>query len=142
LSVYLELGRRIMTKIIPPNLKNYILPFDWDVRKVWALPTQVTSQKTLDFEYLLDLPLWSSIKGCGMLFDLSPNEVIQNPLISPYQAERLSAADISFPLDFLLHQGRTWVLDGVHRLAKHKLIGNLVVEVRFHDESSISEIKI
>jgi hypothetical protein len=131
-----------MTKIIPPNLENHILPFNWDVRKVWTLPTQVTSQKILDFEYLLDLPLWSSVKGSGMLFNLSPNEVIQDPSISPYQAERISVADISFPLDFLMYQRRTWVLDGVHRLAKHKLIGNSVFEVRFHDESTVSEIKI
>lgn len=131
-----------MTKIIPPSLNNHILPFNWDVRKVWNLPTQVTRQKILNLEYLLDLPLWSSVKGCGMLFDLSPNEVIQAPLISPYHAKRLFIADISFPIDFLLHQDRTWILDGIHRLAKHKLIKNSVVEVRLHDESAILEIKI
>jgi hypothetical protein len=125
-------------KTIPECLKNHILPFNWDVQKVWNLAVPTINCFRTEFDYLLELPLWSSIPGKGMLFDISPIEVIEKPVISPYQSQRLNAARLEYPLDFLIFEGNKWILDGVHRLAKHRLLNNDIIEVRFHNESSIS----
>lgn len=54
-------GVSIMTKTIPDILEDEILPFDWDVRKVWELKADVVDVPTFEFVYLLKLPLWSSV---------------------------------------------------------------------------------
>ncbi len=131
-----------MSKHIPEILKDHILPFDWDVTKVWNLQGTVEMFSRARFDYLLDLPLWSSVPGKGMLFDISPSTVIQNPAASPHQAKRLAAADTSYPLDFLLHHDRPWILDGVHRLAKLYIEQAEIIQVRFHSSESIATIAI
>lgn len=119
-------------KSFPCILQNHILPFNWDVRKVWALKADAVEVPLSDFSYLLDLPLWSSVKG-QMLFNLSPISVIENPHVSAYQTERLASTDMQYPLDFLMFDGRPWILDGVHRLARLYQDKKDVFKARFHD---------
>jgi hypothetical protein len=130
----------MMSKNIPTELRDHILPFNWDVTKVWSLDVKVVDVLISKFEYLLNLPLWSSVGGKGMLFDLKPMSVISNPSISPYQAERLSITDTTYPIDFLIFNDRPWILDGVHRLAKLYSRGEAKVRTRFHPESSLPMI--
>jgi hypothetical protein len=73
-----------MTKYVPSVLAEHILPFNWDVRKLWNLEAEISLQPRSDFDYLLDLPLWSSVPDQGMLFDISPREVIVCPERSPH----------------------------------------------------------
>jgi len=127
-------------KHLPDTLAAHILPFDWDVRLVWQESAEVTVRPLADFAYLLDLPLWSSIPHQGMLFDVSPREIIASPQRSPYQYERIVKADTDFPIDLLHYQEREWILDGVHRLAKLFLIEAESVKVRVHSEEIIPRI--
>ena len=129
-----------MTKFIPDQLMNHILPFNWDVTKVWALGTPVDEVPVSDLEYLLHLPLWSSVQGKGMLFDLAPISVITDRTISPWQTERLQSADTTYALDLLLYQGKSWILDGVHRFARLYSEGKDTVRARFHPESCVPNI--
>tara|TARA_Y100000588_G_scaffold354235_1_gene408295 strand:- start:139 stop:573 length:435 start_codon:yes stop_codon:yes gene_type:complete len=129
-----------MSKHVPEILKDHILPFNWNVTKVWSLNADVDLVSRSRFDYLLDLLLWSSGPGKGMLFDIAPMAVIQNPMASPHQTKRLATTDISYPLDFLMYSGRPWILDGMHRLAKLYVEGSELIEVRFHDAGSISAI--
>jgi len=55
---------------------------------------------------------------------------------------RLEQAAIVYPMDYLVLQGRCWILDGVHRLAKHFVLEHKTVQARLHDESVIPNIKV
>ncbi len=129
-----------MEKHVPAELTEHILPFNWDVRRLWELEAAVTQRPLVNFEYLLNLPLWSSRPNQGMLFDISPRVVMDFPEKSPHQTQRIHSARIDFPIDLLQYQGREWVLDGVHRIAKLSMIGEVVVNIRIHDETVIPKI--
>lgn len=130
-----------MPKAIPEILKNHILPFNWDVRKVWAIEAEVVQVPCSEFTYLLELPLWSSVPKRGLLFNVRPIEVIRDPSVSTYQARRLDQTELEYPIDILLMQDRRWVLDGVHRIAKHFILKHSTIPIRYHNENFISEIK-
>ncbi len=127
-------------KPVPAVLTDHILPFHWDVSQVWKLGGEVLLRPRTDYDYLLDLPLWSSVPRQGMLYDISPREVILHPGGSPHQAERIRLADTRYPLDFLMLDGRPWILDGVHRLAKHHQMKTEFIGIRIHPESVIGSI--
>jgi hypothetical protein len=130
-----------MVKSIPPELVSHILPFNWNVRNVWSLPTPAQQIKRSELDYLLDLKLWSSVPKAGMLFDISPRSVIANPAHFPHQYQRVQRADISFPIDMMDYRGQRWILDGVHRLAKLYLMHSEWVALRLHSEAIIDEIR-
>ena len=127
-------------KTIPDILVDHILPFQWDVQKVWQQEAEVSPEPLADLSYLLDLPLWSSLPNRGMLFDISPREVIACPHTSPHQHRRILKADSNYPIDLMRYQERLWILDGVHRLAKLFLMETDLVKVRFHSEEIIPPI--
>lgn len=131
-----------MPKIVPDILKDHILPFDWDVRKVWGLKADVVQVSTFEFAYLLELPLWSSVPKQGLLFDTCPIDVIRDPEVSHYQAQRLQQTDLQYPIDVLVAQEKQWILDGVHRIAKHFILKKTTLAVRFHNEYIIPAIKL
>ena len=131
-----------MSKSFPEVLREHILPFNWDVRKVWALETLPMTIPREDLDYLLYLPLWSSIPNNGMMFDITPMQVIEDPFSYKHQHERIDKANISLPVDMLLMDYRPWILDGVHRLARLYIEEIEKVSVRFHSESTIAKIKV
>lgn len=131
-----------MPKVVPEILQEHILPFDWDVRKVWELKADATEVPMSEFAYLLKLPLWSSVPKQGLLFDICPMDVIRNPNVSMYQAQRLQQTDILHPIDVLVARKKRWILDGVHRIAKQFTLNKEFLSVRFHDESVIPIIKL
>lgn len=130
-----------MPKIVPEILKDHILPFNWDVRKVWALKADVVLLPFTEFAYLLELPLWSSVPKHGLLFDICPMDVIRDPSVSVYQHQRLQQVELQYPIDVLLAQDKRWILDGVHRITKHFILNSPTLAVRFHAESIIPTIK-
>ena len=131
-----------MSKYIPEILKDYILPFNWSAKAVWALKSPVLRVQRVEYDYLLNLPLWSSVAGKGLLFDTKPIDVINDPSISTYQTARLKNVDIAYPLDFLIFKGRKWILDGVHRLAKLYMFKKEIINVRLHPGTCIQVNKI
>lgn len=131
-----------MVKRVPALLEQHILPFNWDVRKVWALEAPVRTLPTAELIHLLQLPLWSSVPDQGLLFDVCPIDVIRNPAASEYQAGRIRAAWLEYPIDVLLMHEKRWILDGVHRIAKHFSLGHTSLPVRFHGESVVPGIRL
>jgi hypothetical protein len=131
-----------MPKIVPAILKDHILPFNWDVHKVWALKADIVQVPCSEFAYLLELPLWSSVPEQGLLFDTCPMDVICDPNVSVYQYQRLQQIELQYPIDVLVAQDKRWILDGVHRVAKHFIANSPTLSVRFHDESIIPVIKL
>ncbi|MFO6425498.1 hypothetical protein [Motilimonas sp. KMU-193] len=131
-----------MSKYIPKELKGFILPFNWDVNKVWGLLAPIEDVELSDFEFLFELPFWSSRPNAGMLFDISPNQVLANMYLYPHQKERVEKADIQYPIDFIFENGTYYILDGLHRLARHKLLGNRTVKVRRHKLEIRTKIQV
>ena len=130
-----------MPKIVPEILKDHILPFNWDIRKVWAIKADVVQVPCSEFAYLLELPLWSSTPKQGLLFDTCPIDVIREPRVSIYQAQRLQQTELQHPIDVLIAEEKRWVLDGVHRIAKHFILNRSTLSVRFHNDYIIQAIK-
>jgi len=128
-------------KSIPLALQNHILPFNWDVGKVWALEADTVWMNITQLTYLLELPLWSSTRHQGLLFDISPMSVILDPSSCPHQFNRLQQAQLHYPIDMLRFQEKLWILDGVHRIAKHVIAGTLKLRVRVHDEAAVPLIQ-
>ncbi len=131
-----------MTKHVPVSVRDVILPFDWDVSKVWQLSAPIKQERRNAFDYLLYYPLWSSEPNQGMMFDLSPMTVIDYPNSSEYQKTRLGNTDVSFPIDVIELEGQTWLLDGSHRIARLYLDGVEDVLVRRHSESVLDAILV
>ena len=130
-----------MNKSIPVELQTHILPFNWDVKVVWSLSTPAQEIGREEFDYLLALPLWSSASNSGMLFDVSPIEVIKRPNRFPHQYKRILQADTRFPIELIEYKNKNWVLDGVHRLVKMYLKDNKNINVRIHPSDVIPIIK-
>ena len=78
----------------------------------------------------------------GLLFDISPRQVLNSPDLSPHQAYRVKSADVGFPLDFLRFKERLWILDGVHRLARLYQLGESNVRLRVHPSDIIADITV
>lgn len=131
-----------MVKSIPAELEHHVLPFNWDVGRLWTLPCAVRDEHRARFDYLLDLPFWSSVPDAGMLFDLVPMTVIQDPASAPHHAERILSTDTSYPLEFLEYRDKCWILDGVHRLSRLYMSGVARVRIRIHDTSIIPGIRV
>ena len=131
-----------MGKSVPPALSRHILPFNWDVRRVWCLPTPAQSIAREELDYLLELPLWTSVPKRVMFFDISPRQVLADPQAAPHQYQRIQAADLAFPIDMLDFEGTRWILDGVHRLAKHFLLDHARVDLRLHPSDVVPQIKV
>jgi hypothetical protein len=130
-----------MKKFIPVELQTHILPFNWNLKLVWGLSTPVQKVFREKFDYLLELPLWSSIPNSGMLFDISPIEVLKNPSRFSHQYIRILQSDTAFPIELIEHNNRIWILDGVHRLAKMFLWEKQFINVRIHPNDVVSNIK-
>ena len=126
----------------PQILLEHIPPFNWDVRKIWEIDAEVAHVPTAEFAYLLELPLWSSVAKQGLLFDIHPMDVIRHPSLSAYQTQRLEQAGLQYPIDVLVARDKRWVLDGVHRIAKHFMLNSPALPVRFHDEFIIRAIRV
>lgn len=129
-----------MARSIPEPLRDHILARDWDVRRAWTLETEAQVVPLQRLTYLLELPLWSSVPGRGMLFDLCPADVLADPNRCPRHTRRIEDADLAYPLDFALVDGRAWILDGVHRIARASELGLDTVRIRQHHERALADI--
>jgi hypothetical protein len=130
-----------MNKNLPLELAPFFHQFSWDVRKVWKLncPIQVVDIDVVSWH--LRLPFWSSQQG-SLLFDVIPLDVINNPKINAYHSTRIDMADVGYPMEFMMSNGRPVVLDGLHRLAKIFREGNHQVNIRIIPREHIPDIVI
>ncbi|RXJ72845.1 hypothetical protein CS022_13400 [Veronia nyctiphanis] len=128
-------------KKIPEALQGFLLPYNWDVTKVWALdaPSQQLHIDTLAF--MFELPFWSSVKG-EMRFDVKPIDVLNDPSLHPHQWQRVIQADLRYPIDLIYSNNRYYILDGLHRLARLKQQGLTTVKVRIHSPNIQDFIEI
>lgn len=122
-------------KKLPPEMRDWYFPFDWDVDRLWALDIPVQTLLMSELRWHFDVPIWS--KEGVLNFDLCPNEVLRNPGRYPVHDARIAGADISHPLDLMFSGDRLVIIDGVHRLAKYEKAGLELVKVRIIPQEMI-----
>ncbi len=122
-------------KRLPPEMRDWYFPFDWDLSKLWNLNVPTTTLPLSELKWHFDIPIWSKEKG--MHFDLCPKEVIQNPGHHPRHDARIEKADISHPIEMMFTVDRLAILDGIHRLVKYEINRIEQVQVRIIPEEMV-----
>ena len=107
-----------MKKHVPPHMKELLLPFNWDVRRVWERSATHETVPIGELHFLLTNPFWSRNRDSFTDFDLCPMDVLSGRLKSENHRDRIQRANTYFPLDFIEDNQRLWIVDGIHRLAK------------------------
>ena len=113
---------------LPKIIKEVALDFEWDNEKVWQLKAEVEKISLSELEWQLDIPFWDTSKE---RYVLTPNEVMNNAEKYSEQYKRIMGADLNYPIDIMKNRKGLWeCLDGLHRVAKAKVLGMNEVEVR------------
>ncbi len=116
---------------LPSHLQEVFFETRWETAKVWALQTPVTSLSLSELDWHLDLTVWSTVSG-EPRFDLAPRRVLAEPSVYPRRWARICAASLGYALELFLRNERWVIVDGYHRLAKHRLEATVIVPVRLH----------
>lgn len=99
----------------------------YSVERLWQLEAPVRQLPRSNLEFHLSLPYWATP---GKHFNLSPQEVIQDPAAYPHEYHRIVNTDLAHPIDVCHWKGKWMMLDGLHRLAKLKMLGQKNITVR------------
>jgi hypothetical protein len=124
---------------IPPLLKEYILDFHWDVELLHGLDLPTAEVPLAELAHHLDLPFWRYDRP----FQITPRQVLADPVKYHEQYARTLSADLRHPLDVVRRpDGRITVLDGIHRLLRAELEGWVMVVVRVLGWDRLGEIAV
>jgi hypothetical protein len=128
----------MVKKEIPEIIKKVGFDFWWDIKKVWALDYPVEEIDIGELSWHFDIPFWNTKEG---YYDLSPNEVIEDPEKHYYEYNRTMQTDVFYPIDIMENKGKLLILDGLHRLVKARILGYIKIKVRKIPRSEIPNIK-
>ena len=127
-------------KYLPAEMVDWYFPFNWDVKEVWEIEGEIETRNIEDLEWHLDKPFWSSERGKGMIFDLRPRDVLNNPNTHFYHSARITDADLRYPVCLTLYKGNEIIIDGIHRLAKAVSKSFKTIEVKVINDCSFCKI--
>ena len=115
-----------MKEEIPQIIKDVGFDFSWSEEKVWALEVPVEEMSIKELIWHFDIPfLWEDD-----VYNLKPQDVIDNPENHKKEYERTMKADLVHPIDIMENKGRWLILDGLHRLMKASILKMDKVQVR------------
>jgi tRNA nucleotidyltransferase (CCA-adding enzyme) len=126
------------TKAMQRVIEEVGFDFDWSEEKVWALKVPVVEMKIIELEWHLGMPFWNHD---GVSYCLKPEQVLKEREKYRVEYERILKSDLKYPLDIMFWKGRWLLLDGLHRLAKAKLLGYDKVNVREIPQKDIPAIR-
>lgn len=122
---------------IPEIIKEVGFDFSWDEEKVWALVEPVEEMVIGELTWHFAIPFhWDA----GGVYNLTSQEIIDNPEKYEKEYARTMRADLSHPIDIMENKGRWLILDGLHRLMRAHIQGQKTVRVRKIPRSRIPEI--
>jgi ParB-like nuclease domain len=126
--------------VVPPELRDVILEFHWDVELLHGLDLPTTELPVAGLAWQLRLPFWA---WGGRPFQVSPMQVAAEPEVYAEQYARTMAADLRYPLDVVRREdGRITILDGVHRLLRAHLDGLESVRARVLEWEELDAIAV
>lgn len=114
-------------KKLPKIIEDVGFDFRWSQEKVWALDVPTEEMDIEELAWHFDVPFWNSPVG---YYDLSPNQVLDDPDKFKAEFDRTMNADLSHPLDIMFWRNKWLLLDGLHRLVKAKKLEMEKVNVR------------
>jgi len=115
-----------MKEEIPQIIRDVGFDFSWSSEKVWALDVPTEEIHIQELVWHFDTPfLWE-----GGIYNLKPQEVINNPEGHKEEYGRTMKADLIHPIDIMENKGRWLILDGLHRLMKASILNMDSVKVR------------
>lgn len=127
-------------KYLPPEMEEWYFPFNWEVKEIWELDGKIEQRPVENLAWHLKMPFWSTQRGKGMLFDLKPIDVLDDPNINPYHTNRINQADENYPIILVEYKNREVIIDGIHRLAKLTRKKVKVIDVKKISGESIETI--
>jgi hypothetical protein len=116
-----------MKRKMPKIIEDVGFNFGWSEPKVWGLNVKVEKMPISRLSWHFDIPFWALPNS---YYDLKPIDVINNPHGYPKEYKRIMDSDTKYPLDIMYWKKRWLLLDGLHRLAKAKVLGMRFVNVR------------
>ena len=126
-------------KNLPTIIKEVGFDFNWSEEKVWSLDIPVETISLKELEWHLEVPFWSTMDG---YYNLKPSDVIIFPKRYQEEYHKIMKSNLSYPIDIMANKGRWLILDGLHRLAKAKILKKKKIKVRKIPRSKIPEIVI
>jgi len=101
---------------VPASVRSVLLPHQWNLDRLLELDLPRSKVATADYAWMLDLPMWRDDRG--IWFTVTPNQVRAEPGSNQTQWDRMLRADLEMPIHVTQRQGRSVIIDGVHRLLK------------------------
>jgi tRNA(Arg) A34 adenosine deaminase TadA len=122
---------------LPQVIRDVGFDFSWSEEKVWKLnyPTEAIDINELTWHFAVPFH-WDN----GGVYNLTSQEIIDNPEKYKDEYDRTMNADLSHPIDIMENKGKWLILDGLHRLMKSRILGKSVVQVRKIPRSEIINI--
>lgn len=117
-------------------LENGVPYDDWNEEDLWNLDIEVIDMDIEKLLWHLDLPFWNYKEE----YDLTPNMVLEDKEKYSKEYERILNSDISYPIDLFYYNDKYIILDGLHRLVKHKLLGNKIIKVKVIPKEIMDDI--
>lgn len=126
-----------MSKKLPKIIEEVGFDFHWSEEKVWALDVLIGEMDIKNLEWHFNIPFWNTPGG---YYDLTPNQVLENPEKFKEEFDRIMRAKLVHPLDIMFWKNRWLLLDGLHRLVKAHKLGYKKVKVRKIPKEYIPQI--
>ncbi len=122
---------------VPQSVLEYGFDFDWDEKDVWELDYPVEQMDIETLEWHFEVPFWDWNNEC---YNLTPRQVIEDKDQYKEQYDRIMNSNIEYPIDIMENKGKYVILDGLHRLAKYKILGYKEIKVRIIPRREIKNI--
>lgn len=123
---------------MPATLQPWLLPLEWDRDKLWSIRHPPVQVPLHDFRWLYELPFWRGNDGAW--FDVTPSQFLVSPGDYPEHEHRVATADLEFPIHAIRRRGRSFILDGVHRLVRAHLEGHVSIAAVFLTADDLQHI--
>lgn len=101
---------------------------NWEEELIWSLDLPVKEINIKDLLWHLDIPYWDN--DGGHRWSVSPRDVINKEIGTMDEQKRVENVDIKYPIELFKNDGKIFILDGLHRLAKLYIKGEKTVKVR------------
>jgi len=131
--------RMIMSGNKKPRIfKKLGFGFYWDDDLFRDVDEPIIELDINELLWNLDLPFWEEEKIDD--WNLTPREVIQNPEYYPSHYQRILKVDLNYPICIAKSTNGKWfVLDGTHRLAKACIDNLKTIKAKIIPNSKVAE---